>query len=623
LALKHIVRYEQNFLDNLKQQTDIVRLVQDYVPLKKKGNNYWACCPFHGEKTASFSVNPKGFFYCFGCGKKGSAFNFVMEIENIGFSEAVKLIADKQGVNLPVPQPVSRADEERIKAETKAAEIKKSAAETIIKLNSFALEFWENCLQENNAEARAAREYIEQRSISPETRQTFRLGYAPDSWDALLTYLKQTGADEKTIETSGLISKNEEKNRAYDRFRGRVIFPVLDAAGKPVAFGARTLGAGEPKYLNSPETAAYTKGNHLYGLFQNAAEIRRRKFAILVEGYLDLITPFQHGVGNCVASLGTALTNNQARLLSRYAKRVKINYDGDKAGIKAAQRAIEILLAEDFEIKVLVLPNGADPDEFIKQNGVAEYNSQHAKRSITFAPFVLEQAVADRDFRNAVDKQAAFDEILPFLRVTRNSIERREFFDAAINRLNIDETHRSELLKSLQLSAAANQSKPNLNELKQQIAVAVKAKPTIAEQDLLELLLHDADLRAAVLPTLEPSDYEHLASAEIFRALIKAHAGGNDITVEKLQEIMGESDLLGALLLSEPARAEDEALDDYLSKAENCVVSLRQMAIDRRLRDIRDELVRAEQNGENERFSNLLTEQRDLGRLRNELGNLV
>jgi DNA primase len=263
------------------------------------------------------------------------------------------------------------------------------------------------------------------------------------------------------------------------------------------------------------------------------------------------------------------------------------------------------------------------PMNLLEKTGVAEYNQQHAKRSITFAPFVLEQATKSRDLRNPTDKQAAFDEILPFLRVTRNSIERREFFDAAINRLNIDEAHRSELLKTLQLNANANQAKPNFNELKQQINAAVKIKPTIAEQELLELLLHDAELREAILPTLEPSDYEHLASAQIFRALIELHENDAELTFENLQKIVGESDFLGVLFLSEPARAEDEALDDYLSRAENCVISLRQMAIERRLREIKDELVRAEQNRENDRFNTLLVEQMELSRLRNDLGRLV
>ena len=615
------MRYDQNFLENLKQQIDIVRLVGDYVSLKKKGNNYWANCPFHGEKTASFSVNPKGFFYCFGCGVKGSAFNFVMQMENVAFGEAVKIIADKQGVQLPAPQMQSKADEEKYREQKRQAEVRKKEAEIVVELNNWAMEFWENHLQENNTEAKEAREYLEKRGLSDETRKTFRLGYAPDRWDALLGFLKQKGADDKAIEMSGLVSKNEEKNRVYDRFRGRVIFPVLDINGKPIAFGARTMGAGEPKYLNSPETAAYIKGDNLYGLYQNASEIRRRKFAILVEGYLDLLTPFQYGVKNCVASLGTALTQNQAKLLSKFCRRIKINYDGDKAGIKAAKRAIEILLAEDFETKILVLPDGADPDEFIRQNGVVEYNQQHAKRSVTFAPFVLEQAAEGRDFRNATDKQAAIEDVLPFLRVVKSAIQRQEFLDAAINRFQIDSTHRATLLKSLQLEAA-NTNRPNYQEFKQQVAEAVQAKPTVAEQELLELIIHDRELREAVLPQLEPSDYEHLASADIFRAIIELNSNGGELNVENLQAFAGDSDLLSVIFLSDAARSEDETIDEVLMKAEKCVISLRQMAIDRRLREISEELRQSERAGETERFNNLLMEQLDLSRLKNELGRI-
>lgn len=556
------------------------------------------------------------------CGKKGSAFNFVMEMENVSFGEAVRIIAEKQGVKLPAPQPRSSAEEQKFKEQQKAAEVRKKDAEIVVQLNSWALEFWENHLQENNAEAKAAREYLEKRGLTDETRQTFRLGYAPDRWDALLNYLKSKGADAEAIEKSGLMSKNEEKNRIYDRFRGRVIFPVLDIAGKPIAFGARTMGDGEPKYLNSPETAAYTKGDNLYGLYQNAAEIRRRKFAILVEGYLDLLTPFQNGVRTCAASLGTALTQNQARLLSRFCKKVVINYDGDKAGIKAAKRAVEVLLAEDFEVKVLVLPEGADPDDFIRKNGVTAYNEQRGKRSQTFAPFVLAQAADGRDFRNSPDKQAALEDVLPFLRVVKSPIQKREFFDDAMNRFQIDEAHRGELLKSLQLTAT-NQSQTNYHELKQQISQAVQVKPTVAEQELLELLLHDAELREMTLPALEPPDYEHLASAKIFNALFELQANGVEVNAENLQNLSGESDLLSIVLLSDDQRAEDEAIDDYLLKAQKCVISLRTMAIDRRLREIKDEIVTTERNGENERFNHLLTEQLELSRLRLELSKPI
>ena len=636
------MRYDNSFIENLKQQVDIVRLVQGYVPLKKKGNSYWGNCPFHGEKTPSFSVSPKGFFHCFGCSAKGSAFNFVMQIENVGFGEAIKIIAEKQGVALPAPKAFSKADEERYHAQKKQEQAKKSEAEIVVKLNLYALEFWENHLQENNSEARIAREYLQKRGITDETRQTFKLGYAPDKWDALIGFLKSKGADEREIELSGLVSKNEEKKRVYDRFRGRVMFPVLDVNGNPIAFGARILAQGEPKYLNSPETAAYTKGDNLYGLFQNAQTIRQKKHAILVEGYLDLITPYQHGIKNCVASLGTALTPNQARLLNRYCKRVKVNYDGDNAGVKAAKRAIQVLLEEDFEVKVLILPNGADPDEFVKQYGrdeyfgdkheeefdpIAEfirkhgsikYSEEHSKRSTTFAPFVLEQAAAGRDLRNSAEKVAAFDDVLPFLRVIKNTIQRQELFDAAINRFGIDETHRAQLLKTLRQDAM-NSSKPEFLELRQRIEQAARAKPTVAEQELLELLVPDRELRDQILPAIEPPDYEYLASADIFKAIIELHQNNQEITAETLTNKAGESELLAMILMSETAREPDEAMDEVLTRAETCVLALRQMAVDRRLREIKDELAGVEQAGEMERMNRLILEQLELSRLRNEL----
>src|ERR671929_2005594 len=382
------MRYPQTFIDDLRRQADIVRVVGDYVTLKKKGANWMACCPFHQEKTPSFSVNPsKNIFYCFGCAKGGSVFNFVMELEGLSFPESVRVVAEKAGV--PLPEMV----------DDKKFEARRKEADEVIQLNAWALEFWERHLAEENPEARAAREYVEGRGINDETRRVFRLGYAPNSWDALGNHLKSKGATAGQIERSGLVVKKEQGGY-YDRFRGRLIFPVTDAQGRPVAFGARAIGPGdEPKYLNSPETAAYTKGRHLFGLSVSRDEIRKRKFAILVEGYLDLIIPFQAGVRNVVASLGTALTPEQAKLLGRFARKVVVNYDGDRAGLSAAKRAIETLLAEDFEIKVLVLPDNADPDEFVRAQGAEEYNKRRGA-AVPHMQFVLEQATRERSLRN-------------------------------------------------------------------------------------------------------------------------------------------------------------------------------------------------------------------------------
>src|SRR5256714_2652585 len=319
------MRYPQTFLDDLKRQADIVRVVQDYVQLKKKGANWMACCPFHKEKTPSFSVSPaKEIFYCFGCHKGGSVFNFVMEMERVSFPEAIKLVAEKSGVQLPV-----MVDDGRFQA-------RRLESEEVIELNKWALEWWEQQL-ESSAEGRIARDYLKGREITDETRKTFRLGYAPDSWDALSSHLRQKGASQEQIDRSGLVAKKEE-GRSYDRFRGRLVFPVMDIQGKPIAFGGRTLKGEDAKYINSPETAAYIKGRNLFGLHLTRDEIRRNGFAILVEGFLDLIVPYQFGIKNVVASLGTALTPEQAKLLGRFARKVVVNYDGDRAGVQAADR---------------------------------------------------------------------------------------------------------------------------------------------------------------------------------------------------------------------------------------------------------------------------------------------
>jgi len=292
-------------------------------------------------------------------------------MEGLNFPEAVKRVAEISGIMLP--EPVDDVSYERSK---KKRDEQKELADKIVELNQIALEFWKAELQKKNAKAKAAREYLETRGISIETQEAFHIGFSPDKWDGLLNLLRERNIDEKLIEESGLVSVNEEKERVFDRFRGRIMFPVLDVNGKPVAFGARAMGSDEPKYLNSPETPAYTKGQHLYGLFQAKNEIRQKKFAILVEGYLDLIALYQFGITNTAASLGTAFTPEQSKLLSRFAKKVVINYDGDSAGIKAARRAIEHLLPQEFDIKVLVLPEAKDPDDFIREKGVDAYNER-------------------------------------------------------------------------------------------------------------------------------------------------------------------------------------------------------------------------------------------------------
>jgi DNA primase len=599
------VRFPETFLDDLKRQADIVRVVQDYVSLKKKGANWMACCPFHQEKSPSFSVNPaKDIFYCFGCGLGGNVFKFVMEMEHVSFPEAVKLVAEKTGT--PLPQQV---DDQKFEARRKEAD-------EVVQLNAWAMEWWEQQLSEPAAQP--AREYLEGRGITDETRRTFRLGFAPDSWDALSSHLKRQGATAMQIERSGLVVR-KDAGGFYDRFRGRVIFPVLDAQGRPVAFGARVMpGGGDPKYLNSPETAAYTKGRHLYGLHQTREEIRRKKFVILVEGYLDLIVPYQFGVRNCVASLGTSLTAEQARLLSRFARRVVVNYDGDRAGVAAAKRAIEVLLPEDIEIKVLVLPEGADPDEFLRAHGAEAYNERRGAAQ-PHIQFVLDQAVAGRNLRRPADKATAVEEVLPFVRAVKNKIQRREYFDMTMDALRVEEPGlRRELWRTVNAGSPVDR-----NAVLQQVARAESAPVTVAEHRLLELLAHDAGLRRAVLPLLAREDYEGLPSERVFEALREIERDGLEADFGTLSErTEGDvvaADLVPLLLMGEPDHGEGTTPEALRAEAEGCLTALRLMNVERRLKELAAEITEAERAGDEARRDRLVLENLELTRRRSAI----
>ncbi len=592
------MRYPQTFIDDLRRQADIVRVIQDYVSLKKKGANWMACCPFHKEKTPSFSVSPaKEIFYCFGCHKGGSVFNFVMEIERVAFPDAIRLVAEKSGVPLP-----KLVDDSRFEA-------RRQETDDVIQLNKWALEWWQQQLERGGAESRVGREYLSEREITDETRKTFQLGFAPDSWDALLTYLRQKGASQLQIDRSGLVVKKEEGG-SYDRFRGRLIIPVMDIQGRPIAFGGRTLKDEDAKYINSPETTAYVKGRNLFGLNLTRDEIRKQGYAILVEGFFDLIVPYQFGIRNVAASLGTALTADQGKLLGRFARKVVVNYDGDRAGVQAAKKAIEILLAEDLEVKVLVLPDNADPDGFIRKAGAGEYQQQRGKAQ-PHIQFVIDQAVRDRNLHRPVEKAEAVEEVLPYIRAVRSRIQKREYFDIAVDSLRItDASLRRELWQFVRGDVHAKPASER--------SLTRQAEATPAEQRLLGVLFADEHLRHGVLRILSAEDYEDLATAAIFRALLELENEGNAVDFESLsRKIEGDAlsaKLLPMLLMSDSLHASNEHY-----APEECVHTFRLMKLNHRIEEIKTDLAIAEREGDSERVSTLSSEQIELARRRGAL----
>ncbi len=349
------MRFDDSKIEEIKSRVDIVELASEFLTLKKAGRNYLGLCPFHQEKTPSFTVNrEKQIFYCFGCGEGGNAITFLMKIANKTFPEAIKDLAEKTGVVLP-PRLTSKEGRE-----------KDTVRENISNLNLRAAQQYARNLY--SPVGKGARDYLQNRGITEETVKQFRLGYVSDTWRSLTDYIENSGTSLKLAEQAGLVIAGKEGSY-YDRFRGRLIFPIENVFGEIVAFGGRILEKGEPKYLNSPESPVYIKGRNLYGLNKTKEEIRKKGFALIVEGYFDLISLWNVGIGNAVATLGTALTRDHLELLRRYTVEVVALFDPDEAGRKALDRSLELFLGMNIRAKALVLPGGFDPDDYVKKFG--------------------------------------------------------------------------------------------------------------------------------------------------------------------------------------------------------------------------------------------------------------
>ncbi|MBD3628645.1 DNA primase [Cyclobacterium sp.] len=353
--------------DKVKERVDIEEVVNDYVSLKKKGQNLWACCPFHQEKTPSFSVSPaKQIYKCFGCGKAGDPIQFIMDIEGIGFTEAIRHLAQKYGIEV---EEEASQDPVDIQAYNER--------ESLFIAVNFAKEFFQQNLKTEEGQS-IGLSYFKERGFDPVTIEKFDLGYALDSWDQLLVQAKKSGFEVENLLKAGLVLERENsKGNYYDRFRGRVVFPIHNLSGKPIAFGARILTQDkkQPKYINSPETAIYHKSDVLYGIYQAKKAIRQEENCYLVEGYTDVISMHMAGIENVVASSGTSLTASQIKMIKRFSDQVTVLYDGDDAGIKASLRGIDMLLEGGLNVKAVVFPPGEDPDSFARKSGKSGFQN--------------------------------------------------------------------------------------------------------------------------------------------------------------------------------------------------------------------------------------------------------
>ncbi|MCX7974965.1 MAG: DNA primase [Candidatus Aminicenantes bacterium] len=346
-------------IEKIKQVANIVELASAYTTLRRRGQKFFGLCPFHAERNPSFTVDEeKQLYHCFGCGAGGDIFSLIMEKENLSFLEAIRFLAEKY--HLPLPQPA------RLNPEVKKLEAR------LYEINELALTFFRRQLHQT-AEGQKALFYLRQRGLDDKTIDELRLGYAPSSWNSLVNFLKEKGVTFQEILKAGLALPSQKNQEIYDRFRGRIIFPIFSLSGRVIAFGGRILGEGEPKYLNSPDTPVYTKGQVLYGLNLTKEAIRTAQELILVEGYMDFIALYQAGLRNCVASCGTSLTVQQVSLAQRFASTIIISPDGDEAGQNAAVRAVSICLEKGMPSKVVILPEKMDPDSFLRQRGKEAY----------------------------------------------------------------------------------------------------------------------------------------------------------------------------------------------------------------------------------------------------------
>ena len=619
-----------DFAYTLKQQADIVRIVGEYVTLRKAGaQNFIGLCPFHQEKTPSMSVHAsRQFFHCFGCGASGDVFNFVQKIENITFPEAVRLIAEK--LKIPMPKMTFSSPEEERQAGMRVG---------LIEIHERTCKFLQEQLRK--PEAAHAREYLSSRGITPEIIAEFRMGYAPDSGFLLRDALRGQ-YDEDLLRESGLFSWKDKAQLSvassqlsegaaapttdhrqlttlYSKFRNRVMFPITNETGKVIAFTGRTLATDEksgPKYLNSPETPIYSKSRVLFNLDKAKDAVRKLEYAILVEGQMDCISVYTAGFRNVIASSGTAFTELQARLLGRFSKNVVVNFDPDTAGAAAAERSLALLVSEDFQVKVLTLEAGFDPDLYIRRKGAAAYG-EALSHSQKYFDYLIERARAQFPVRTPEGKVKALDYLLPHVQRVPSRIVRDELANEISHRLGIDSAVlRQELRHAARSRSSSHVSPTGVAVLADAERVLVRA---LASRELARSPVSDRDgqdldfepARQAHFALTRERLHEGSAAEPLIDALLLAQEQGLDPMALPLEEV--SRNLLAAVLMDEPEELTPELL-------ENSIRSLRRRVFRRQLEDLQHQLKEAERRQDTASAARLLQERIKLRRAMTAMG---
>jgi len=574
-------RIPESTLEDILSRLDIVELISSYIPLKRAGRNYRASCPFHHEKTPSFMVSPqRQIYHCFGCGAGGNAFNFLMQYERLEFPEAVEILARKAGVALP---EVQQQDEKSASLSTQ-----------LYKINEIAALYYQSLL--NSTSGFSAKLYLEKRDIKEDTIKLFKLGYAPDRWDMLMNHLRAQGFSLNLIEKAGLILP-KEGGGYYDRFRNRLIFPILDVKSRILGFGARVWDNTLPKYINSPETTIYTKGKHLYGLALSKEAVRESDSVVVVEGYLDFIMPYQQGLQNIVASLGTALTPEQARLLKRYTHNVIILYDADKAGEMATLRNLDIFIEEGLSVRVVSLPVGFDPDLFVRRQGVNSLKERIGQSEDLF-DYKLRILRSRYNSKDVEGKVKISTEILSTINKFKNAVSKSEYIKKLSEALGVAEDALLQELKK------AKSDKPFLATGQVSDKRPMAINPT--ERLLIKLMLESSGVVQRIRDELEPADFQDDLATRIVSVMFELAAQGRSVQPSALINHLEGNDTLR--LICESTFMPEVSEEDKDKVVDDCIQRLKRERIKQRKQCLHEQIKHAQRLGDEKEINRLLEE---------------
>ncbi|MDD4939644.1 MAG: DNA primase [Candidatus Omnitrophica bacterium] len=547
-------RIPENILEDILSRVDIVELISAYIPLKRAGRNFRACCPFHHEKTPSFMVSPdRQIFHCFGCDAGGNAFGFLMQYERLEFPEAVETLARKAGVTLP-------RDERKDPSSS-------SLAALLLKINEAAASYYVSCL--DSPGGLPAKKYLLKRGLNEETIKTFRIGYAPKGWETLTNHLRNKGFNLSLLEKAGLVL-SKEGGGYYDRFRDRIIFPIFDIKTRVIAFGARILpdaaeaAQKQAKYVNSPETPVYVKGRNLYGLNFSKEAVRENDAVAVVEGYLDFIMPYQAGLKNIIASCGTAFTIEQARLIKRYTSNVVMVYDADNAGQMAALRNLDIFIEEGMDVKVVSLPEGLDPDLFVRKNGFAAFK-ERIDRAENIFDYKLKILKARHGAKSIESKAAISSEILLTINRLKNAILKTEYIKRLAQELDLREDALLQELSKMKQATPGDTYNPPVKR-------APEMNPT--ERLLIKLMLEEEGLIDDMMRKLSPEDFLDERASRVVSIMFELNGQGKNIETNKLinridDETVSRFIRESALLPEVSEQNKDIIIDDCVRRLKN------------------------------------------------------